>query len=205
MKLMASLWLVGISACAQQQPAIRAETKGACSPANTGDNNTFNISCGIGKAQGDQMIKILNKILAHQLEPVAVMEKLDEILKEVGKRHLTETQIGDLNTFAKSEFNPGQLRISWVMENDESEQYAADFSRAFDKAVGEIGNSTFAPRTPHGLFVVVKDKSQLADTRTRGLVDRLLKRLDSLGLDPKGDFYPGLKPSQIELLVGAKP
>jgi hypothetical protein len=60
-----------------------AETKGACSPANTGDRNVFNITCGIGKAQGDRIIAILNKILADQLEPAAVIAKLDEILNAV--------------------------------------------------------------------------------------------------------------------------
>jgi hypothetical protein len=49
-------------ACYSQTPGT-AEAKGACSPANTGNQNTFNITCGIGKAQGDQMLKILNKIL----------------------------------------------------------------------------------------------------------------------------------------------
>lgn len=190
--------------CCGQTPGT-AETKGACSPANTGNQNTFNITCGIGKLQGDQILKILNKILAHQLDPNAVMDKLDEILQAVGRRHLTEPQIHDLALFAKSEFSPGQLRISWVMDNDESEQYAADFTRAFDGFVGEVSFSNFAPRTPRGLFVVVKDNAQLADPKTGDLVHRLLKALDGFGLNPKGDFYGGLKPGQIELLIGAKP
>lgn len=68
---------------ARSQATSQAETKGACSPANTGNNNTFTITCGIGKAQGDQMLKILNKILTNQLDPDAVIAKLDEILKAV--------------------------------------------------------------------------------------------------------------------------
>ena len=60
-----------------------AETKGACSPANTGNNNTFNITCGIGKQQGDALLKIMNRILDNQLDPDAVMKKLDEIGKDV--------------------------------------------------------------------------------------------------------------------------
>jgi hypothetical protein len=61
----------------------RAETAGACSPAVTGNKNTFIINCGIDKKQGQKMLQILNKILANQLNPDAVMTKLDEILKAV--------------------------------------------------------------------------------------------------------------------------
>ncbi len=85
MKIMASLLVIAASAFAQPQPAIRAETKGACSPANTGNNNTFNITCGIGRAQGDQMIKILNTILANQLDTGAVLELIQP-------RYLTDAQ-----------------------------------------------------------------------------------------------------------------
>ena len=58
-----------------QQSTGAAETKGMCSPANTGNNNTFNITCGIGKQQGDALLKILNKILADQLDPDAGPDK----------------------------------------------------------------------------------------------------------------------------------
>ena len=76
MKLMASLLILCTPLLSQQ-----ADTKGACSPANIGDRNIFVITCGIGKAQGDQMLKILNKILANQLDPETVMGKLDEIFE----------------------------------------------------------------------------------------------------------------------------
>lgn len=61
-----------------------AETKGPCSPAVTGNSNTFKINCaGITKEQGDRMLQILNTILSNQLKPQDVMAKLDEILKAV--------------------------------------------------------------------------------------------------------------------------
>jgi len=61
----------------------KAETTGACSPAVTGSKNTFTIKCGVDKKQGQKMLDILNKILANQLDPDAVMAKLDEILNVV--------------------------------------------------------------------------------------------------------------------------
>jgi len=67
---------------AQPKPA-QMQTGGPCSPIATGNNNTFTITCGIGKQQGDALLKIMNKILASQLDPDAVMKKLDEIGKDV--------------------------------------------------------------------------------------------------------------------------
>lgn len=85
MKLVLSVsFLLFFCAVAQSQSTTGpATTKGACSPANTGDANTFFIQCGIGKEQGTELLTIVNKILANQLNPVEVMAKLDEILRNV--------------------------------------------------------------------------------------------------------------------------
>lgn len=73
-------------ACQGQTPATgKAETKGTCSPAVSGNQNTFMIKCGIGEKQGSQMIEILNKILSNQISSDAVIAKLDEILKTVNQ------------------------------------------------------------------------------------------------------------------------
>jgi len=72
-----------------------AETKGPCSPAVTGDKNTFTINCGIDKKQGQRMLDILNKILANQLDPQVVMSKLDEILKDVNPNVPSKTYFCD--------------------------------------------------------------------------------------------------------------
>src|ERR1700682_3389439 len=74
---------VAVPCWSQTTTTGKAETKGSCSPAVTGSDNTFTIHCGIDKAQGQKMLNILNKILANQLDPDAVMAKLDEILKAI--------------------------------------------------------------------------------------------------------------------------
>jgi hypothetical protein len=71
--------------CWSQTTTGPADTKGPCSPAVTGSQNTFTISCGIDKQQGRKMVNILNTILANQLDPQAVMSKLDEILRAVNR------------------------------------------------------------------------------------------------------------------------
>jgi hypothetical protein len=60
-----------------------ASTRGACSPANTGNGNIFNITCGIGKEQGNQLLAIMNRVIANQIDPTAVLTKLDEIQKDM--------------------------------------------------------------------------------------------------------------------------
>jgi len=70
--------------CRAQTMTGKAETTGACSPAVSGNNNQISINCqGISKEQAAKMISILNKILANQIDPDAVMAKLDEILKAI--------------------------------------------------------------------------------------------------------------------------
>src|SRR5882724_4513804 len=78
------LMLVALPCGSQDAKTGAAETSGICSPAVTGNNNQFTINCqGLSQEQGAKMLRILNKVLAHQLDPEAVMTKLDEILKAV--------------------------------------------------------------------------------------------------------------------------
>jgi len=92
--------LLAGAVCAQPQTGS-ATVKDACSVANTGNNNTFTITCGVGKQQGDALLKIMNRIIANQLDPDAVMTKLDEILKAVNP-----------NLAAKTYFCNGQWRTA---------------------------------------------------------------------------------------------
>jgi hypothetical protein len=82
-KLGLILLLIALPCWGQTTTTGKAESAGACSPAVSGNNNTFTIKCGIDKKQGQKMLDILNKILANQIDPDAVMRKLDEIKKDV--------------------------------------------------------------------------------------------------------------------------
>ncbi len=71
--------LVAVS-CWSQSTTGKASTSGVCSPAVTGSNNQFRITCeGIGKEQGQTILAILNKILAEHIDLSAVMQKLDDM------------------------------------------------------------------------------------------------------------------------------
>src|SRR5208283_3209308 len=70
--------------CCGQTITGDADTTGPCSPAVTGNNNQFKITCdGVDEAQGKELLKILNRISKEQLDPKLVMQKLDEIQKGV--------------------------------------------------------------------------------------------------------------------------
>jgi hypothetical protein len=82
MRFILVLLLYAIPLRAQTSGA--ADTSGPCSPAVTGNDNQFKITCdGIGEAQGKELLKILNRISKEQLDPKLVMQKLDEIEKGV--------------------------------------------------------------------------------------------------------------------------
>src|SRR5258708_37338250 len=94
--------LVGIAQLFAQSKPPTQQHAGDCSINSIGSNNQFTIDCrGISKEQGQKMLAILNKILANQLDPDAVMAKLDEILKAVNP-----------NIPAKTYFCNGQWRTA---------------------------------------------------------------------------------------------
>jgi len=88
-----------------QQSSGPAATKGACSPANTGNNNTFNITCqGIPDKLGAQLIDLLNRVAKNQAEAEAILTKLDGCLQ--GVKQVREQQA----TWRMSEVQQKDLR-----------------------------------------------------------------------------------------------
>jgi len=49
----------------------------------SGSKNTFTINCGIGKAQGAELLKIINRILSNQTDLKRFGDTLDEMLKGI--------------------------------------------------------------------------------------------------------------------------
>ena len=70
--------------------ANSSRTTGSCSPAVSGNNNEFRITCvGMGKAKGEQILAMLNTILRSQLDAKQVIAKLDELAKIQGSSATT--------------------------------------------------------------------------------------------------------------------
>jgi hypothetical protein len=144
MKLIALLLLLCWSAAGQQVRGT-AETKGACSPANTGNNNTFNITCeGIPDRLRAQLVDLLNRLAKNQTDAEAVMAKLDgclqgvrEVREQQASRHLSYKQ----RTLLLEEMRPfkGEKVTITATEGDpEAYGYAQDFVAIFRAAGFEL-------------------------------------------------------------------
>jgi len=76
--------LIALPSWSQTAKTGEAETTGPCSPAVTGSYNQFTINCqGITKRQGEDFLRILNKILKNELDPSEVLKRLDDIQKGI--------------------------------------------------------------------------------------------------------------------------
>jgi len=126
--------LVAMPCWSQTNSTGKAETSGACSPAVTGSNNAFTINCAINKEQGQKMLVILNKILSNQIDPDAVMSKLDEILKAVNP-----------NIPAKTYFCNGQWRTAGPGANAGFEVNMGGDDSAFQEMI-RLNNSRQYPK-----------------------------------------------------------
>jgi hypothetical protein len=142
-----------------------------CSPAATGAQDTFIINCGIGREQGQKMLVILNKILANQIDPQAVMAKLDEILKAVNPNaaSITYDCVG-----IKRIAEPGKQVVSDEAVPDSQEMNrllnARNFPELLAKSLAEISSRPewltarlFAAMAYMGLNDTVKAKEMIAD------------------------------------------
>jgi hypothetical protein len=86
-------------------PQASNTTTGACSPIVSQNSGPVTIECsGISEDVQRQLTEVLNSILQKQLDPAAVMSKLDEIAKGVGdlKEKAFDAERGILTTY---EFN----------------------------------------------------------------------------------------------------
>jgi hypothetical protein len=91
MKVFAPLLCLLVGAVCAEPQTGSATAKDACSVANTGNNNTFNITCqGISGKLGSQLIELLNRVAKNQADAEAMIAKLDGCL--VGVREVREQQ-----------------------------------------------------------------------------------------------------------------
>jgi hypothetical protein len=144
MKRLAPVCFLLASSAIGQQSSGPATAKGSCSPASTGNSNTFTITCGIGKEQGDELLKIVNKILANQKDLKDLEGKLDEILKGVNDirkssatRRLSDQQ-KTLLLGAMRPFKGEKVTITTVQGDPEAYRYAEDFAAVFRAAEFEF-------------------------------------------------------------------
>ena len=209
--------------CAAQSKSSSVETKGACSPVATGNNNTFNITCqGISSKLGAQLVDLLNRLAKNQLDAEMMMAKLDgclqgvrEIREQQASRHLTDQQRATLLA-AMSPFRGTRVTISAREGDAEAYGYAQDFVALFRRAefmliafsgsasttgvnMIEIGGGP--PVT--GLVLHPKDD---AEWRT-SVFQRFDKALSAAGVQHSAQYIGTMrvKDTNLEFYVGPKP
>jgi hypothetical protein len=192
MKMLAPVLLLAVSLYGQGQNSGPATTRGACSPANTGNNNTFTITCGVGKEQGDALLQIINKILANQLDPNAVMSKLDEISSGVrdiqrrtGDRALSEPQVATLlGTLGQS-----RQTVSVVLLGDrEANAFGRQIVQVLQRAGWNVTLNYIGVASPPPYGIIV-GSATLANALTQAGIE----------------FSGGRVPMGADILIGLKP
>ncbi len=111
-----------------------AQTKGVCSPAVTGNNNTFNITCtGIREKLGSQLVDLLNRVAKNQLDAETILSKLDVCLEKQAARHLSDWQ-KQIILEAMRPFRGKRVTIIATDGDPEAYDYASEFVSLFRAA-----------------------------------------------------------------------
>lgn len=80
MRITLAILVVLVVSAAQAQSTGSATSNGACSIANSGPNATkLVVNCGVGKAQGEKIIQLLNTLLAKK-DVADIDAKLDQLI-----------------------------------------------------------------------------------------------------------------------------
>jgi hypothetical protein len=180
--------------CLSQSSTGAASTKGNCSPAVSGNANQFKITCtGVNKEQGEKMLRLLNEILAKQLDPNAVMSKLSEISsgiqdiqRRTGDRVLSQSQ---QNAIAESLRNSPQSLSVIILGDREANAYGKQLIGVLKDAGWSVTVSFIGEMGPPQYGIVVSGN------------DTLVKALMDSGIEVSERPIP----MQANLLIGLKP
>lgn len=189
--------LIAMPCWSQTTTTGQAETSGPCSPAVTGSSNTFTINCGIGKEQGAALLKIVNKILANQLDTNAVMSKLDEL--EKAERGNEEQLFESLN---------GRL----FPANDQTPQSTCPAPPKDAYVVVINGGGHVFTTFPHSILIFHNQQTVWLDRRQDGSIalfidirdqgGKIVVRIDKDGyfVQPGAKLYPR-RPDKSSLII----
>lgn len=201
---------------AQTPTAGSSATKGSCSPAVSGNNNTFTINCqGITKEQSTHFLALLNKIASNSLDSKVVMEMLDELIsntrqlksgvEEIRKRQdgrrISPAQEAQLLKVLSAITPKLGVTIYITNETPESTQFAEDIQSSFVKAGWKVA---MFPHTQIGL-VLPKGQGLLirsSDSRTAIQIRRLF---DSIGIAFDGYIDPNMSADSLGIRVWPSP
>lgn len=208
------LWmvlLIPLSTCAQT-PSVVQGTQGPCSVAVSGNNNQVFTCQGIDKKTADQILKIVNRIMANQLDPALVLAKLDDIQKAVGdiqrstaQRRLTpEQKRGLVQALSPMCSSLPMISVTASNGNQEAQRYALDFVDALRGGGCKSDLSLPIPGlTPDvtGVLIGVRDLNSI-DPAALALKKAILDAgVQCVAAPMKPDFFADQK---FVLVIGAR-
>jgi hypothetical protein len=213
--------LIATPCWSQSGTTGKAETSGSCSPAVTGSNNQFTITCqGIPEKLRAQLVDLLNLVAKNQSNAAAMMSKLDgcvagvnQIVEKEAPRHLSAQQ-KEVIFPALSQFK-GQ-RLGTIVNNSkrENRDYLGELKDVLIASGWDVYEQgvMIAGAEPTGIVITVGEKDS-----TLPAVQGLVRVFKAAGIaDVKFEFQPAadpenkymfgkIKPGVILLQVGDKP
>jgi hypothetical protein len=190
------LALIAIPCRGQIAPTGPADTKGPCSPAVTGNNNKFNITCtGVSKDRGDQLVALLNRIAKNQGDANEMMKKLDACVQSTTPWRLTNDQKQQLQQSLKG--MRAEITVSSLAFDENARLVATDLR----DALGINAPMSIVTRGPNfdGVLLIISH----TDFPDAALLQQSL--IAVLGMRVPVQINPSMNPNEIDIIVGAKP
>ena len=159
-------------------------TSGPCSPIAPGNRGSIVIECpGLSKEHADELLKIVNRILENQLDPVAVLAKLDEMHRDIrevrgnqGWRELTKEELSMITATVRA-FAGQKSHIEVLDPGTDAGRLAKQLSLALRSAKWEstvtTGFRAYGSEPPVG--IVLKTSAAEADAAFSALGRTLLQ------------------------------
>jgi hypothetical protein len=200
-----------VSCWSQIATTGNSETKGPCSPAVSGSNNKFTITCqGISDKLGAQLTDLVNRIAKNQVDAEAVMAKLDGCLKGIhdvqeqqAPWRMTDIQRSRLKQLLAGHHAKVEVHVIGADRN--AALFGIDLLetlREYNTEPPTVGLTVDYALNPQieGLVILVNH----ADTPEAALLQHSLQT--ALGLQVGGEANPQhVSGDTIVIAVGAKP
>jgi hypothetical protein len=208
------LMLIAVPCWGQTTPTGKAETSGFCSPAVSGSNNQFTITCqNIPDKLRGQLVDLLNRVAKNQADAETILSKLDgclEGIKQVRQQaapwNMTADQKRELKRLLKG--SKTKFAVHVIPTDRNASLYGVDLISALRDSgwdlVGGGLNSDFTLNPGLvGVVLVVSHK----DFPEAALLQAALH--NALGIEIAGEIDAGKKLAMeddvIYIAIGAKP
>ena len=201
-----------ITAPAQQtRPTTgTAETKGTCSPANSGTITTFSFTCtGLTPAQQqllESVPELLNKLLASQTDNTSeILAKLNTCIVQSAPRTISTEQRKRIVAVLANPPGKPEIQIRATNSTSESSRYAGQLQSAFAATPGWSAPAVFENMVagmalPIGLTAYVN-----SDKNVYGIAIQQLFKQPAMNLSVNFVIDPSLPAESIIMVVGQKP